>query len=64
MKSISSAQSILCKKSVSFSIKNDINSPKPTFAYYEDIDLFHTVDDRLQQALQESCDKWAPGIEM
>jgi len=28
------------------------------------IDLFHTVDDRLQAALQESCDKWAPGIEI
>jgi len=28
------------------------------------IDLFHTVDDRLQQSLQESCDKWAPGIEI
>ncbi len=28
------------------------------------IDLFHTVDDRLQSALQESCDRWAPGIEM
>jgi len=28
------------------------------------IDLFHTVDDRLQAALQESCDLWAPGIEI
>jgi len=28
------------------------------------IELFHTVDDRLQAALQESCDKWAPGIEI
>eukprot|EP01104_Vermistella_antarctica_P015436 TRINITY_DN5081_c0_g1_i2.p1 TRINITY_DN5081_c0_g1~~TRINITY_DN5081_c0_g1_i2.p1 ORF type:complete len:315 (+),score=87.37 TRINITY_DN5081_c0_g1_i2:132-1076(+) len=28
------------------------------------IDLFHTVDDRLQQALQEDCDKRAPGIEI
>jgi len=28
------------------------------------IDLFHTVDDRLQQSLQESCDRWAPGIEI
>ncbi|PRP82998.1 putative SPFH domain-containing protein 2 precursor [Planoprotostelium fungivorum] len=28
------------------------------------IDLFHTVDDRLQSALQESCDAWAPGIEI
>eukprot|EP01117_Protostelium_nocturnum_P011882 TRINITY_DN4339_c0_g1_i1.p1 TRINITY_DN4339_c0_g1~~TRINITY_DN4339_c0_g1_i1.p1 ORF type:complete len:277 (+),score=91.02 TRINITY_DN4339_c0_g1_i1:122-952(+) len=28
------------------------------------IDLFHTVDDRLQAALQESCNMWAPGIEI
>jgi len=28
------------------------------------IDLFHTVDDRLAQALQESCNIWAPGIEI
>jgi len=28
------------------------------------IDLFHTVDDRLQQALQVSLDKHAPGIEI
>jgi len=28
------------------------------------IEQFHTVDDRLQQALQESCDTWAPGIEI
>jgi len=28
------------------------------------IDLFHTVDDRLVQALQESCNQWAPGIEI
>jgi regulator of protease activity HflC (stomatin/prohibitin superfamily) len=28
------------------------------------IDLFHTVDDRLQAALQESCNQWAPGIEI
>eukprot|EP01119_Soliformovum_irregulare_P010738 TRINITY_DN2649_c0_g1_i2.p1 TRINITY_DN2649_c0_g1~~TRINITY_DN2649_c0_g1_i2.p1 ORF type:complete len:250 (+),score=87.55 TRINITY_DN2649_c0_g1_i2:355-1104(+) len=28
------------------------------------IDLFHTVDERLQQALQEACDLWAPGIEI
>jgi len=28
------------------------------------IEQFHTVDDRLQQALQESCDRWAPGIEI
>jgi erlin len=28
------------------------------------IDLFHTVDDILLNALQESCDIWAPGIEV
>jgi regulator of protease activity HflC (stomatin/prohibitin superfamily) len=28
------------------------------------IDLFHTVDDRLQQALQVSLDRFAPGIEI
>lgn len=28
------------------------------------IDLFHTVDDRLAQALQEACNSWAPGIEI
>jgi len=28
------------------------------------IDLFHTVDERLQQALQESLDKYAPGIQI
>lgn len=28
------------------------------------IDLFHTVDERLAQALQTDCDKWAPGIEI
>jgi hypothetical protein len=28
------------------------------------IDLFHTVDDRLVQALQADCNKWAPGVEM
>jgi len=28
------------------------------------IDLFHTVDDMLQAALQQSCDTWAPGIEI
>eukprot|EP01113_Clastostelium_recurvatum_P046216 TRINITY_DN805_c0_g1_i1.p1 TRINITY_DN805_c0_g1~~TRINITY_DN805_c0_g1_i1.p1 ORF type:complete len:337 (-),score=94.08 TRINITY_DN805_c0_g1_i1:93-1103(-) len=28
------------------------------------IDLFHTVDDRLVQALQADADKWAPGIEI
>ncbi len=28
------------------------------------IEKFHTVDEKLQQALQESCDIWAPGIEM
>jgi len=28
------------------------------------IDLFHTVDERLQAALQELCDAWAPGIEI
>jgi len=26
------------------------------------IDLFHTVDDRLVEALQEGCSRWAPGI--
>jgi hypothetical protein len=28
------------------------------------IDLFHTVDDRLVQALQADCNKWAPGVEI
>jgi len=28
------------------------------------IEQFHTVDERLGQALQESCDTWAPGIEI
>jgi len=28
------------------------------------IDLFHTVDERLVQALQASCDQWAPGIQI
>jgi len=28
------------------------------------IDLFHTVDETLMSALQSSCDKWAPGIEI
>eukprot|EP01116_Phalansterium_solitarium_P023848 TRINITY_DN8549_c0_g1_i1.p1 TRINITY_DN8549_c0_g1~~TRINITY_DN8549_c0_g1_i1.p1 ORF type:complete len:317 (+),score=72.05 TRINITY_DN8549_c0_g1_i1:66-1016(+) len=28
------------------------------------IDLFHTVDDRLQQALEDSFKRWAPGIEI
>jgi len=28
------------------------------------IDLFSTVDDQLQIALQESCAQWAPGIEI
>jgi regulator of protease activity HflC (stomatin/prohibitin superfamily) len=28
------------------------------------IDKFQTVDDMLLTALQESCDKWAPGIEI
>eukprot|EP01102_Stenamoeba_stenopodia_P012483 TRINITY_DN3957_c0_g1_i1.p1 TRINITY_DN3957_c0_g1~~TRINITY_DN3957_c0_g1_i1.p1 ORF type:complete len:309 (+),score=91.45 TRINITY_DN3957_c0_g1_i1:120-1046(+) len=28
------------------------------------IDLFHTVDERLVQALQEGCSSWAPGIEI
>lgn len=28
------------------------------------IDLFHTVDDILLDALQKSCDVWAPGIEV
>jgi len=28
------------------------------------IDLFHTVDDKLIQSLQEDADKWAPGIEI
>lgn len=27
-------------------------------------DLFHTVDDRLVQALQVDCDRYAPGIEI
>lgn len=28
------------------------------------IEKFHTVDDRLQAALQESCNIWAPGIDI
>lgn len=28
------------------------------------IDLFHTVDDWLKEALQADCDHWAPGIEI
>lgn len=28
------------------------------------IDLFHTVDDRLVQSLQQDCDRYAPGIEI
>jgi len=28
------------------------------------IDLFHTVDERLVEALQEGCSCWAPGIEI
>eukprot|EP01112_Ceratiomyxa_fruticulosa_P021457 TRINITY_DN755_c0_g1_i3.p1 TRINITY_DN755_c0_g1~~TRINITY_DN755_c0_g1_i3.p1 ORF type:complete len:318 (+),score=76.70 TRINITY_DN755_c0_g1_i3:224-1177(+) len=28
------------------------------------IDLFHTVDDRLVQSLQEDANRWAPGIEI
>jgi len=28
------------------------------------IDLFHTVDERLVEALQDGCSTWAPGIEI
>lgn len=28
------------------------------------IDLFHTIDDKLKEALQNDCNHWAPGIEI